>query len=64
MKDVNIRYFDHETLEGRVWELRDNLTAYDACYVALAEVLDIPLLTSDVRIARAPGHQALCTLVE
>lgn len=39
----------------RVWELRGNVTPYDACYVALAEALDCPLLTGDARLARAPG---------
>ena len=42
-------------LAGRVWELRSNLTAYDACYVALAERLGGELVTADARIARAPG---------
>ena len=42
----------------RVWALRDNLTAYDAAYVALAEALDCPLVTFDERIASAPGHGA------
>ena len=41
-----------------MWELRGNLTAYDAAYVALAEVLDIPLLTLDGPLSRAPGHSA------
>ena len=40
---------------GRVWELRANLTAYDAWYVALAEALDWPLLTLDRRLSRATG---------
>lgn len=39
----------------RVWEVRDNVTAYDACYVALAEALDCTLLTADIRLANAPG---------
>ncbi len=39
----------------RLWELRDNLTVYDAAYVALAEALDTPLLTADARLAKAPG---------
>ena len=39
----------------RIWELRDNLTTYDAWYVALAEELEEPLLTADVHLARAPG---------
>jgi predicted nucleic acid-binding protein len=39
----------------RVWELRDNITAYDACYVALAEMLGCPLLSADARLSRSPG---------
>ena len=42
----------------RVWALRPNLTAYDAAYVALAEVLEAPLLTFDAKIQSAPGHGA------
>jgi len=42
----------------RIWTLRPNLTAYDAAYVALAEVLEAPLLTFDARIRAAPGHGA------
>jgi predicted nucleic acid-binding protein len=45
----------HEPLMRRVWELRENLTAYDASYVALAEALGAPLLTTDARLARASG---------
>jgi predicted nucleic acid-binding protein len=47
----------HGPLMGRIWELRDNLTAYDASYVALAESLDTTLLTGDERLARTPGIQ-------
>jgi predicted nucleic acid-binding protein len=39
----------------RAWALRENVTAYDACYVALAETLACTLLTADGRLARAPG---------
>ena len=46
---------------GRVWELRSNLTAYDAWYVALAEVLDWPLATLDRRLSRATGP--LCEVI-
>lgn len=42
----------------RIWSLRDNLTTYDAAYVALAEVLDAPLVTTDRALARSPGHRA------
>lgn len=45
-------------LARRIWRLRQNLTAYDAAYVALAEELRAPLLTLDRRIAAAPGHTA------
>lgn len=42
----------------RIWALRENLTAYDGAYIALAEALAAPLLTCDGRLARAPGHGA------
>jgi predicted nucleic acid-binding protein len=48
----------------RIWELRRNLTAYDAAYVALAEVLESPLLTCDRALASAPGHRATVQLIE
>jgi predicted nucleic acid-binding protein len=53
----------HDWLLPRVWELRHNLTAYDAVYVALAEALEAPLLTRDRRLANAAGHQARIELV-
>lgn len=45
----------HAPFLDRVWDLRDNVRAYDAFYVALAEALDATLLTRDARLARAPG---------
>lgn len=50
-------------LLGRIWELRDNLSAYDASYVAVAEALDCSLLTADARLARAPGPDCPITVV-
>jgi predicted nucleic acid-binding protein len=47
----------------RVWELHDNLSAYDASYVALAELLSCPLLTADARLSRAPGIRCTITVV-
>lgn len=49
-----VRY-RHAALRPRVWELRDRCTAYDACYLALAEQLDAQLLSTDVRLKRAAG---------
>ncbi len=48
----------HEPLLLRIWELRENLTVYDACYVALAEGLRATLVTCDARLAKAPGIRA------
>ena len=51
------------SLLDRVWELRENVSAYDASYVALAELLDCPLLTADDRLSRAPGVRCAITVV-
>ena len=53
--DLAIELWPYELLAIRAWELRANLSSYDASYVALAELLDAPLVTLDRRIARAPG---------
>jgi len=53
--DLAITRYGHEPLADRVWALRDNLTAYDAVFVALSEALDVPLITCDARLAAAPG---------
>ncbi|HEX6708808.1 MAG TPA: type II toxin-antitoxin system VapC family toxin [Rubrobacter sp.] len=54
---VFVRY-PHSTFLNRIWSLRNNLTAYDAAYVALAEALDATLVTMDARLAQAPGIRA------
>lgn len=56
--DLDIVYYAEDILVQRVWKLRHNFTAYDAAYVALAELLDAPLLTRDQPLSRASGHQA------
>jgi len=48
----------HRPLAGRAWQLRHAITAYDALYVALAERLNIPLVTCDAKLARSNGHNA------
>jgi predicted nucleic acid-binding protein len=50
-----LRRTPHRPLLARCWELRGNLTIYDAAYVAVAEALGVPLLTGDARLARATG---------
>lgn len=62
-RDLPIERHAHTAMLGRVWELRANLTAYDAAYVTLAEALDCPLLTSDARLARSTGHSAQVELL-
>ncbi len=50
--------YPHDLLLSRVWQLRPIVSAYDAAYVALAEALQIPLLTCDAKLARSHGHRA------
>jgi predicted nucleic acid-binding protein len=58
LASLPLERYSHEILLPRVWRLRENLTAYDAVYVALAEILGATLWTCDGRLARAPGHAA------
>jgi predicted nucleic acid-binding protein len=56
--DWQIVRYEHAVLLPRIWELRHNLTAYDAAYVALAEACEAPLVTCDERIGNSHGHRA------
>lgn len=53
--DLTVTRYAHEPLADRIWALRDNLTAYDAAFVALSEALNAPLVTCDARLAEGPG---------
>jgi predicted nucleic acid-binding protein len=55
LMSIRLRRLPHHPLVPRIWALRDNLTPYDAAYVALAEAIGAPLLTADRRLAQAPG---------
>ena len=55
LRALDVERHGHRPLLDRVWALRQNLTAYDAVYVALAEALDTTLLTCDRKLARSPG---------
>jgi predicted nucleic acid-binding protein len=63
LMDLPLARYPHDFLLPRVWELRNNLTAYDAVYVALAEALGASLVTCDASIAAAPGHHAQVEVV-
>lgn len=61
--DLEIIRYPHVDFLKRIWTLTGQLTSYDAAYVALAEVLDMPLVTTDARLARSSGHSATIELV-
>ena len=61
-QDMPVTRYPHDIFLSRIWELRKNITAYDASYVALAEVLPAPLLTCDKRLASAPLHDVVIEL--
>jgi predicted nucleic acid-binding protein len=55
LAELPLRRMSHRWLLPRCWELRENVTPYDAAYVALAELFGVPLLTADIALTRAPG---------
>lgn len=63
LADFPLERYPHDFLLPRIWDLRDNLTAYDAAYVALGEALGAPLLTRDRRLAAAAGQHVGIELV-
>lgn len=63
LEGLAIERYPHHVFLRRVWALRANATAYDACYLALAEVLEAPLITTDGRLAGVRGHGARVEVV-
>ena len=61
--DFPLTRYPHDLFLLRIWELRHNVTAYDAAYLALAEALVAPLLTRDAALASAPGNRARIELI-
>ena len=58
LADFDLHRHAHLDFLTRAWKLRENITAYDAVYVALAEALEAPIVTCDAPLAKAPGHRA------
>jgi predicted nucleic acid-binding protein len=63
LMDLRITRYPHLLLLPRIWQLRHNLSAYDAAYVVLAEKLGATLLTRDAKLASAAGHSAIVEVV-
>jgi predicted nucleic acid-binding protein len=63
LADLPLRRAGHRGLLARAWELHENVSFYDALYVALAERLDLPVLTLDARLSRGPGLRAEIVVV-
>jgi predicted nucleic acid-binding protein len=64
LADLDLHRHAHLDLLTRAWKLRENVTAYDAMYVALAEALDATVVTCDAPLAKAPGHRARIEVVD
>lgn len=64
LTDLDLHRHAHLDLLTRAWKLRENLTAYDAMYIALAEALDATVVTCDAPLAKAPGHRARVEAIE
>jgi len=64
LTDLPLIRYPHTEFLQRVWDMRSSLSAYDAVYVALAEVLEAPLVTTDGKLSRAHGHDVQIELIE
>jgi predicted nucleic acid-binding protein len=63
LADLSLQRYPHALFLSRIWELRHNLTAYDAAYIALAEALAARLVTCDHKLAASVGHNAQIELI-
>jgi predicted nucleic acid-binding protein len=63
LADLDLHRHPHLDFLSRAWKLRDNISAYDAMYVALAQAIEAPIVTCDRPLAQAPGHRARIEVV-
>jgi predicted nucleic acid-binding protein len=63
LRDLDLNRYPHDVLLSRIWELRNDASAYDAAYLALAEALNAPLLTSDAGMRSVPDARAVVEVV-
>jgi predicted nucleic acid-binding protein len=64
LTDLDLHRHAHVDLVARAWKLRDNISAYDAMYVALAEASEATIITCDGPLAKAPGHHARIEVID
>jgi predicted nucleic acid-binding protein len=64
LTDLDLHRHAHVDLVRRAWKLRDNISAYDAMYVALAEAIGAPIVTCDSPLGKAPGHRARIEVID
>jgi predicted nucleic acid-binding protein len=64
LTDLDLHRHAHLDLLGRAWKLRDNIGAYDAMYVALAEAIEATIVTCDRPLGKAPGHRARIEVID
>jgi predicted nucleic acid-binding protein len=64
LTDLDLHRHAHVDLLPRAWKLRDNVSAYDAVYIALAEAIDAPVVTCDGPLSKTPGHHAWIEMID
>ena len=64
LTDLDVHRHAHVDLLGRAWKLRNNISAYDAMYVVLAEAIEAPVVTCDGPLSKAPGHRARIEVID